>query len=336
MAAPLLPAAARRLPALLSSGALLLLAALLIHYWPLISFKLVRWQVLFHRELGALLREARDWSSASLGALLLTSFAYGVFHAAGPGHGKLVLATYLATQPSRLRQALQLSVAAALLQGLVAIALIGVAGWLFGLSGQQAQHTGQWLDRGSFLLIATLGALLSWRAIRQLRALRRRRRPFASITRILPANPAATGLLPRPGPRSTGQACGCGHAHVPDAEALNQADDWRARLGLLLAMGLRPCNGALLILVLARVMERFSLGVAATLCMAAGTALTVSLLALLSQRARHLAERWLHRRRPSHRGQRWAGPLLALGGGLLLLAMGLSLFLQPASVWLVR
>ena len=99
-------------------------------------------------------------------------------------------------------------------------------------------------------------------------------------------------------------------------------------------MGIRPCSGALLILVLARVMEHFWLGAAATLAMAAGTAITVSLLALLSLKARHLALRLA----TSGGGNRvvQASQWMALAGGLVLMALGYSLMSAPASLFLAR
>ena len=144
----------------------LILATLYIH-WSTISYQLLRWQLQFHRELGVLLRAAVTQDPLLITSLLASSFAYGVFHAAGPGHGKLVLTTYLSTQPSRLRQALELSVGAALLQAIVAISLIAFTSWLLGMTARQAQSLGIWFERGSFLLVALMGAYLAQKALRR-------------------------------------------------------------------------------------------------------------------------------------------------------------------------
>lgn len=318
----------------------------LYQIWPQLLFQIIQWQVGFQRELGQLLRGAAHAGGDTTLALVGASFAYGVFHAAGPGHGKLVISTYLATQPSKLRQALTMSVWAALLQALVAISLIGVASWLFGLSARQAQGASVWFERGSFLLVAGMGCLLAWRAGRQLRQLLHRARPTSPVPLRVHALQAMTRStaqpLPigvqgqRPASASRLPQCGCGHAHVPDQAALNQAEGWRSRLTLVLSMGLRPCSGALLILVLARVMNQFWLGVLATLAMAAGTALTVSLLGILSQRARQLAYRLLQQPGRHARQLEIAMQGLALAGGVILLAAGVLLMSAPTSLLMPR
>jgi nickel/cobalt transporter (NicO) family protein len=323
----------------------------LYSHWGVITYQLIRWQMQFHRELGTLLRASASLKPTLVISLIGASFAYGVFHAAGPGHGKMVIATYLATQPSRLRQAMQLSIGAALLQALVAIALIGVAGWLFGMTARQAQGMGVWLDRGSFLLVALMGLFLALRALRQgwrlyrqthhhvtplqIRSIITPLRPLALHSRRATARQEPIGVR-HPDPVMEAIPCGCGHSHVPDHESLNQANDWRSRLAILCSMGLRPCSGALLVLVLARVMEHFWLGVIATLAMACGTALTVSTLAILSQRARHLAWRLLQR--PDHNRYRLQqmGHGVALLGGIVLLLLGLTLMSAPSSLLLPR
>ena len=322
----------------------LILATLYIH-WSAISYQLLRWQLQFHRELGVLLRAAVTQDPLLITSLLASSFAYGVFHAAGPGHGKLVLTTYLTTQPSRLRQALELSVGAALLQAIVAISLIAFTSWLLGMTARQAQSLGIGFERGSFLLVALMGAYLAQKAVRRSWQLYRQgQKPRTPIRRILaPLAPRAEacGAHPTPGLAtfsrpSSAPACGCGHVHAPTPQALAQANDWRSQLGILLSMGMRPCGGALLILILAKVMNHFWLGVLATLAMAAGTALTVASLALISQRARHLTQRLLQGSATSH--YRWAllGLGVALGGGLLLIGIGISLMGAPGSLLLPR
>lgn len=320
---------------LLITALVLVSAWWLYRQWPLLTYRLIRWQMEFHRELGSLLRASVDLQWQTIASLLLVSFLYGVFHAAGPGHGKVVLSTYLATQPSRIGQAMLLSTLAALLQAVVAIALIGLTGWLLGLSAREAQSWSLWLDRSSFLLVALMGGYLALRAAKVLYQTRQRRRPL-QIRRLTPtAKPAASELLLQATSGIKGSEwCGCGHAHAPSAQQLATATSWRDLCGIWLAMGIRPCSGALLILVLARVMEHFWLGAAATLAMAAGTAITVSLLALLSLKARHLALRLA----TSGGGNRvvQASQWMALAGGLVLMALGYSLMSAPASLFLAR
>ena len=330
----------------LPAGTLLVLALIIVGlypYWPTISYQLLRWQLQFHRELGAMLRASVNQDPVFIASLLATSFAYGVFHAAGPGHGKMVLSTYLTTQPSQLRHALQLSSGAALLQALVAIALIGTTSWLLGMTARQAQALGVWFEKGSFLLVALMGGYLALRALRQgWHLYQENRRSPCRVHRILsqaqrsPKLSLKSGFQPSAAaPGSNPPPCGCGHAHVPTPSDLEQASDWRSQLGILFSMGIRPCGGALLILVLAKVMGLFWLGILATLAMAAGIALTVALLAIISQRARYLAQGLL---KNSHGTHSWAlmGEVVALCGGLILIGVGLSLMLAPTSLLLPR
>ena len=317
-------------------GLLLALALWLYRQWPQLTYRLIRYQMEFHRELGSLLRASVDLQWSTLLSLLMVSFLYGVFHAAGPGHGKVILSTYLATQPSRLRQAITLSALAALLQALVAIALIGVTGWLLGMSARQAQGWSLWLDRSSFLLVALMGAYLALRAARQLWPLRKPR-PTMAIRRLRPQlarEKSEHDLLRATTTRHEQADCGCGHAHAPSPEQLASAQSWRSLVGICLSMGLRPCSGALLLLVLARVMEHFWLGAAATLAMAVGTAITVSLLALLSQKARHLALRMAAGK--GNQTLTRVSQMMALLGGIVLMAVGGSLMSAPGSLFLLR
>ena len=317
-------------------GLSLALALWLYRQWPQFTYRLIRYQMEFHRELGSLLRASVDLQWSTLLSLLMVSFLYGVFHAAGPGHGKVILSTYLATQPSRLRQAITLSALAALLQALVAIALIGVTGWLLGMSARQAQGWSLWLDRSSFLLVALMGAYLALRAARQLWPLRKPR-PTMAIHRLRPQlarEKSELDLLRAATTRHEQADCGCGHAHAPSAEQLASAQSWRSLVGICLSMGLRPCSGALLLLVLARVMEHFWLGAAATLAMAVGTAITVSLLALLSQKARHLALRMAAGK--GNQTLTRVSQMMALLGGIVLMAVGGSLMSAPGSLFLLR
>ena len=88
------------------------------------------------------------------------------------------------------------------------------------------------------------------------------------------------------------------------------------------AVGLRPCTGAILVLVLAFGLKLWGAGIAAAYAMALGTGITVALLAALARGSRHLADRLAAAGAGS--AARW-GWGFALAGGLLLLVMGLSL-----------
>ncbi len=76
--------------------------------------------------------------------------------------------------------------------------------------------------------------------------------------------------------------CGCGHAHVPPPEQVAGPLNWRRAWSAIFAVGLRPCSGALIVLVFALSQGFFLAGVASALAMGLGTGLTVAALACLA------------------------------------------------------
>ena len=201
------------------------------------------------------------------GPMLLLGFAYGVFHAAGPGHGKAVIAGYLLAGERALGRGFSLSLAAALLQALVAIAIVGFGTLLLGATAASMNRAGTAIETTSFVLVALLGLAMTWRKAGRL----------ATIVDGASADPSC--------------APGCGHVHLNDAAALDRLEGWPARLGVVLAAGSRPCAGAILILVFSASQGMLMAGIAATLAMAMGTALTTGLLASLAVFAKALALR---------------------------------------------
>ncbi len=314
---------------LLLTGFLSLCGILIIAllHWQWLSWQIMQWQGLLHRQMAVLLRAALTPSLETKLLLLGLCFIYGVFHAAGPGHGKAVLSTYLATHHSQLKRAMWLSLGAALIQALVAILLMTLVAAVLGWTQIRAQQFGQQLDKLSFWLVVALGIYLALRALYRLWLLRNKPGPASvspvKIQRLQPIHQKQTAGIRTPRPVSPHQdsACGCGHTHAPDLMQLNQAQDWRSQLAVMLTMGIRPCTGALLILVLAKSLGLFSLGIAAVLLMALGTAGTVCLLAWFSHSLRHLAIR-LFSHRSSGQWLWYSLELVSLLGGILLILMG--------------
>lgn len=264
-----------------------------------------------HRELTAALRalEAAADAGAALW-LIAASFVYGVLHAAGPGHGKAVLSAYLLTHPSRVRRGAALGVAASLLQGVTAIALVYGSIWLAGWRAADTAAAVSWSERLSYAMLAGMGAWLSLRAARALAA---QFRPAA-----LPACGHDHGA-----PHHHDHHCGC--AHAPSAEAVAEASGVRASLGLALSIGLRPCSGAVLVLVFAYSLKIAWAGMLAAMAMAAGTALTVATLALIAVKARGLAARLSA---GNGRAAARIGAAAALCGGLAVTLLGCELLIH--------
>jgi ABC-type nickel/cobalt efflux system permease component RcnA len=124
--------------------------------------------------------------------------------------------------------------------------------------------------------------------------------------------------------------CGCGHRHMPSDSELQAGSDWRTQTAIVLAMGMRPCSGAILVLLFSKVIGVFVWGVFSALAMALGTSLTISLLALLVHYSRRLAVRLSQSRAPAAwSAVAWGS--LALAGGLILLFAGLLLYLTAQS-----
>ncbi|MCP2230089.1 MULTISPECIES: nickel/cobalt transporter [Erwinia] len=289
------------------------------HFWPQILLQSILWQKSLHQQMTALLQQVASHPHQAGLALMGFSLLYGVLHALGPGHGKVVIATFLATHPTKLKTSLQLTLAAAVVQGAVAILLVTVMLVVLQLSSRQLHLSSDWLEKGSYLLVSGLGLWLCWRAGKKLWAALKPARRGLSIRRIVTAD------------HQHSEQCGCGHQHVPDSAMLAQAVGWKTKAAVVLSMGLRPCSGAIMMLLFAKVIGVYAWGVLSAIVMALGTALTVSAMALVVQMSRALALR-LSKGASAQGWQTVAVNSLALLGGVLLVMAGVMLWLsaQPA------
>ncbi|CAB3637341.1 MAG: nickel/cobalt transporter [Achromobacter sp.] len=263
------------------------------------------WQTHFYRQLTA---AVRAWQ-ADGGAWLLIglSFAYGVFHALGPGHGKAVISSYVLANRQTARNGALLALVSSLVQALVAIAMVAVLALVFNATAAAMNQATRWLELASYGLVTLLGAWLVW--IKAIRPLLRRRpaRAAAVVASPAVAAPALKGAaalraiaIHAPAPIAQGEVrgeghghahvdphdhhddCGCGHAHVPPPEQVAGPLNWRRAWSAIFAVGLRPCSGALIVLVFALSQGFFLAGVASALAMGLGTGLTVAALACLA------------------------------------------------------
>nr|WP_181391058.1 nickel/cobalt transporter [Achromobacter pulmonis] len=227
------------------------------------------WQSHFYRQLTGAVRAWQQDGGAAW-ALVGLSFAYGVFHALGPGHGKAVISSYVLANRQTARNGALLALVSALVQALVAIAMVAVLALAFNATAALMNAATRWLELASYALVTALGAWLVWaRAIRPLRAR------------------AATSAHVH----AHAHDCGCGHAHAPEAASVAGPLDRRRAVSAVLAVGLRPCSGALIVLVFALSQGFFLAGVASALAMGAGTGLTVAALAMLAVAAGGAADR---------------------------------------------
>jgi ABC-type nickel/cobalt efflux system permease component RcnA len=259
-------------------------------------------QMRFERMLSGAVR-ALATEAGALWTLLGISFAYGVFHAAGPGHGKAVVASYMFANERSLKRGVAISFLAAGLQAFVAIAIVGMLAVALNATAARMKEVANLVELASYAGVAALGLWLSWRKSRALAA------HVRTAPRHDHAHDHAHGHQ-KPHAHDHAQAHGaqahdahvhgghvhdaqCGHFHAPAAETLGDGFTWRGAFATIFAAGARPCSGAILVLVFALAQGVFLAGVAAALAMAFGTALTTGALAVLAVAAKGIAVRFL-------------------------------------------
>ena len=384
-------------------------------------------QALFYRALDGMIRAAKTNGSAYWG-LIGISFIYGIFHAAGPGHGKAVISSYLVANEETWRRGIALSFAAALLQACTAIAIVSVAALILGATAKMMGDTVKVIETVSYSLIVLLGARLFWvkgksflHAWRAFRAAggaaaagtkKHSHHAHAAHAHQAHETQAYDVLIaasyvhaahdhcehhaheahsheehadetheqhehehalaihahhdsgsahvtlsapPLTAPRKAEENAHAhrhrhqhghhthhhrhghthvhdndeeenvlpwGHAHGPEPEELAGPGGWRRGLSAIVAVGLRPCSGAIIVLVFALSQGLYWAGVASTLVMGLGTAITVSSIASLAVGARSVAKR-LATSRPGY------ASLILRGGeaaaGFLVIVFGIAL-----------
>ena len=271
----------------------------------------------FYREMSSTIRAAKSDGSA-VWTLLVISFAYGIFHAAGPGHGKAVISSYLIANQETAKRGIVLSFASALMQSLVAVAMVGICAVLLNATAKTMCGAEKAIEIASYALIAAFGARLVWtkgggfiRALQAPQAL-----PAMALAASAPHDHAGHGHdhghhghshphahVAHRGHEHHHDGHGhdhvpghvhdehCGHSHGPVPSELAGPGGWRRGFGAIFAVGLRPCSGAILVLVFALAQGMFWAGIAATLVMGLGTAITVATIAVIAVSAKDLARR---------------------------------------------
>jgi len=275
----------------------------------------------YYRQLTGAIRATRQSGAAAWGLIAL-SFAYGVFHAAGPGHGKAVIAAYMLANEKMLRRGLVISLAAALLQGLVAIAIVGVAAVVLGASAKHITGAANGIEILSYIGIVVLGAaLLVSKGAALLSAWRT---PPASA----PSGPSTGRFVADDCAADHVHGPGCGHFHAPDPKTLDTGFAWKSALLTVVAAGSRPCSGAILVLVFALAQGIFLAGFGAVLAMSLGAAITTGALATLAVLAKKAAANYS---KADSRRVLIIGRLFETGAALAVMILGLALLLASLS-----
>ena len=284
----------------------------------------------FYGTLANTLKSMRGPAGLSAGwTLMLLSFAYGIFHAAGPGHGKAVISTWLLATGSELKRGILISFMSAIIQALTAITLVSVLLLVVASVGSTARNVAGLLESASYGLIALLGIYLIWTALRLLGA----RQALAVPAPAVIVTRQSTGLSDFASfePRESGTSedhihgpdCGCGHTHLPEARDLTGDFSFTKAISLAFAVGIRPCTGAILVLLFANGLGLFWAGLASTFAMAIGTFITVSSIAAIAVYGKKLAARLM---RGNSGFLEWAAIGLRMAGGVAIVFFGVILF----------
>jgi nickel/cobalt exporter len=268
-------------------------------------------QAEFYRQFSGLIRAAKDDGSAAW-SLFGLSFLYGIFHAAGPGHGKAVISSYVIANEETWRRGVTLSFASALLQAIVAVIVVSVAAVVLNATAATMNGAVNAIETVSYGLIILIGARLSWVKLRAfVAAFHALNRPVGEVGAAVTSHrhhhldghrADPDHFAPTDGHRHSeahsqpdhehDEACAWGHAHAPEPEDLAGPGGWQRGLSAIIAVGLRPCSGAILVLVFALAQGLFWVGVGSTFMMALGTFITVATIATVAVAARAWANRF--------------------------------------------
>jgi len=213
---------------------------------------MMRAQRAYLAEMRAAVRALKAGDAMAITTLLAGAFTYGVLHAAGPGHGKAVIASYVLADRATLRRGLIVTALSSTAQAISAVALVGVMAVILGLGRAQVESGARMIEIGATALLVALGLIQAFRA--------------------------ATGgghhhVHHQHDADLHHDHAACGHSHAPPAA------DKRSMLAVALSVGIRPCTGAIVLLLFCLIQGTFMAGVAGTFAMAAGTGITVAVLA---------------------------------------------------------
>jgi len=277
-------------------------------------------QAEFYRQFSGLIRAAKADGSAAW-SLFGLAFLYGIFHAAGPGHGKAVISSYLVANEETWRRGVVLSFASALLQALVAVALVGIAAALLNATAATMNSAVNVIETVSYGLIILIGLRLLWVKGRGfIKAWQALNRPAPVGAAVTPADHDHAGHAQHDHHDHghhhhqaddhahdhshtdhahcdhDDHASAWGHAHAPEPDELAGPGGWWRGLSAIVAVGARPCSGAIIVLVFALAQGLFWAGVVATFVMGVGTAITVAAIATIAVGAKAWAARFAETR----------------------------------------
>ena len=279
--------------------------------------KLAHQQMLLNERISHQFKAVRDTgSSTAFFTILALAFFYGVLHAAGPGHGKSIVAAYFVANEARWTSGVVMGGIISLLQGLTAIVVVFLLSLVLKTSQMAIENNGAMVEFISYGLVVLIGLVLFYRAV------------------------TGKGHNHHHGPVSFGHdhhghdhhACGHDHGHHDHDHHHDHAHDHhhQAPAGgsfrriLTLAAGVAPCASAIIIMLFALANGAMLVGTIAVLSLSLGMGLTVSAIGVLSILARGLMKRFAGGETAT--GER-IERALAIGGSVLVVGFAGALML---------
>jgi nickel/cobalt exporter len=271
------------------------------------------------------------------------SFLYGILHAVGPGHGKAVISSYMLANETTLKRGVLLSFASSMLQAITALFIIGLTFLVLRGTTVSMDDAAHYMEMASFVLIIAFGLSLLWRKV-----------PLLFRPRVAHLMPEKHGsMLTNPHHdhhhrhddhdhhdhshahshaahshdhhdhdhhhHAEGEVCAtCGHSHAPDPAMLAGEFNWKTAWAAIVAVGLRPCSGALIVLTFSLLNGLILGGVLSVFAMALGTFITVATLATLAVTAKNVALKVSGASALSGRVQN----IIEIGGALFIVLFG--------------
>ncbi len=253
----------------------------------------------FYSSLSGALRKMQT-SPSAIWTLIGLSLLYGVFHAAGPGHGKAVVSAWLLANEHDLKRGVLIAGLSALIQALVAIILMSILFLVVESAAATARSVAVYIDSFSFAMITLLGLYLIWTAFRHGHEDHNHHHD------------------------DHGHDHDHDHAHVAKPDQVR--GDWSLTkaFSLAFAVGIRPCTGALLVLSFAKAAGLYWAGIVSTLMMGLGVFAAVAVIAAMSVYARRFAVRMAAK---DDRTLSYMATGARILGGLVIAALGTVLFL---------
>jgi ABC-type nickel/cobalt efflux system permease component RcnA len=299
-----------RVPGAIALVLLVIFAAVALHtHWADFLQWCLNAQITLHRYLVMYLLQLNNHQYTGGLWLMSGAFFYGVLHAIGPGHGKFIVATYLTTNTESQTAARVIPFLGSLMQGVSAILFVFILAVGFNLASGDLSQSRWYVEKISAVMIGGFGCWLIWQAAKSLR----------------PKKPQITGLRPLAAEHAHDMDCGCGQHGV----GVSAQGDWKTRLGVIMAIGARPCSGAIMILLFSNALGIVSWGMAAVMTMSFGTALSIMGLSLAVRYARNSTATFFSR----ESGQfPWLLPAVRIAGGVALLLFAVVLFLTVIPV----